>query len=449
MKPEKNQELIVSIEDLTYEGKGVAKIDQFPIFVDNALPNEKVKIKIIKLNKKYGFAKLIEIIKKSPYRKEIPNTMYLQTGIAPLQHLEYSEQLKFKQQQVINSLKKQQLDIPVANTIGMKQPTNYRNKAQIPVRKVDGHLSTGFYKQKSHDFIPMDSFYLHESGIDDTLQKVCQILDKYNVSAYNEQQHEGVLRHIIVRKGHYTNEMMITLVTRKNKLFKADQIAKEIIEACPEVVSVMQNVNSQKTNVILGDINRCLAGKDYIVDYMMNNKYQISAPSFYQVNTSQAELLYQKGLDLAQLSKDDIVIDTYCGIGTITLSIAPHVNHVYGVEVVDEAIINARNNAKLNGYNNTTFVSNEADKQLILWQEEEIQPDVVFVDPPRKGLTDSFIDTLKQIKPNKIVYISCNVSTFARDIAKLQDVYNLNKVYPFDLFPWTTHVEVVSMLSKK
>ena len=447
MKLQKNQELKVEIIDLTYEGKGVAKIDNYPLFIENALPGEQVTVKILKVNKHYGFAKVLEYHKYSPNRRKIDNQNYLQTGIAPLQHLDYHEQLKFKRQQVINSLQKFGLETKVALTTGMDNFKHYRNKAQIPVRKIDGKLVTGFYKQKSHQFIPMTNFYLHEQGMDETLAIVTSILNRYQVSAYDEESHQGVLRHIIIRQGHYSKEQMVILVTRKKKLFKGQQIAEEIMKQCPNVVSVIQNVNSEKTNVILGPINNTLAGQNYLTDNMLKHQFEIAAPAFYQVNTEQAEKLYQKAIELSELQNDDVVVDAYCGIGTITLSLAPYVKHVYGVEVVPEAIENAQHNAQLNDISNVSFVAAKAEEQIVKWQKE-INPRVIFVDPPRKGLAPEFIATLQEIAPEKIVYISCNPATFARDIAKLSNQYHLSEVYPFDLFPETTHVECVAMLER-
>ena len=445
----KNQELEARIVDLTYEGKGVAKVEDYPLFIEDALPGEVVKLLVLKANKNYGFAKVLEYITTSSQRRENVEKKYLQTGIAPLQHLSYDGQLLFKKQQVINCLHKFKLNVHVDNTSGMADPSHYRNKAQVPVRKQDNHLVTGFYKKKSHDFIALTDFYLHETGIDEALQSVCRILDKYRISAYNEQNHEGILRHIVVRKGHYTKQLMITLVTRKSKLFKGEQLAQEIIEQVPNVVSVMQNVNPDKTNVILGKETKLLAGDSYLVDTMLGQTFHISAPAFYQVNTEQAEKLYHKALELADLKPTDIAIDAYCGIGTITLAIAPHVKKVYGVEVVPDAILDAKKNAQLNNINNVEFTCNKAETQLQIWQQSGINPNVIFVDPPRKGLDHTFIETLRILKPRKIVYISCNPATFARDIDKLRDLYDLSTVYPYDLFPETTHVEVVSCLELK
>lgn len=448
---QKNQEYDVTIVDLTYEGMGVAKIDHYPLFIENTLPGEEVRIKVLKVGKKFGFGKVVEFYKTSPDRIPSEEKKWTQTGIAPLQHMRYDAQLAFKKRQVEECLHKMHCDeVEVHDTTPSPQQMHYRNKAQVPVRVIDGKMEVGFYRKNSHQFIAIQNFGIQQEDIDDALQVIARILTEFGVSAYNEERHEGVLRHIIVRQGYYSKEMMVTLVTRKKKLFQGQQIAQRIIEEIPTVVSVMQNINDQKTNVIMGENTICLAGKERIEDEMLGHTFQISAPSFYQVNTPQAEAMYQKAIDLAHLSKDMIAIDAYCGIGTITLSIAPYVKEIYGVEVVAPAIDNAKENAKENEMTNVHFAVGKAEEVLSKWQEEGIQPDVVFVDPPRKGLARSFVETTIELAPEKIAYISCNPATFARDVALFKEAgYRLDEVYPYDMFPQTTHVECVGVLYKQ
>lgn len=448
---QKNQEYDVTIVDLTYEGMGVAKIDHYPLFIENTLPGEEVRIKVLKVGKKFGFGKVVEFHKTSPDRIPSEEKKWTQTGIAPLQHMRYDAQLAFKKRQVEECLHKMHCDeVQVYDTTPSSQQMHYRNKAQVPVRVVDGKMEVGFYRKNSHQFIAIQNFGIQQEDIDDALQVIARILTEFGVSAYNEERHEGVLRHIIVRQGYYSKEMMVTLVTRKKKLFQGQQIAQRIIEEIPTVVSVMQNINDQKTNVIMGEKTICLAGKERIEDEMLGHTFQISAPSFYQVNTPQAESMYQKAIDLAYLSKDMVAIDAYCGIGTITLSVAPHVKEIYGIEVVAPAIDNAKENAKENEMTNVHFAVGKAEEVLPKWQEEGIQPDVVFVDPPRKGLARSFVETTIKLAPEKIAYISCNPATFARDVALFKEAgYRLDEVYPYDMFPQTTHVECVGVLYKQ
>lgn len=447
----KNQELTVDIIDLTHEGMGIAKVDGYPLFIENALPGEKVTIHVLKVGNKFGFAKVKDFLRKSPDRIENADERYIRTGIAPLAHLSYEKQLLFKQQQVENVMKKvaKMPDVPVLPTIGMTNPTGYRNKAQIPVRRIDGQLQTGFYRKNSHDLVPIENFYIQDPAIDQAIVTIREILQKYQVKAYNETTHEGFLRHIVIRRGHYTHQMMVVLVTRKAKFFKGAQIAQEIAKALPEVVSIIQNINEEKTNVILGEHEQVLYGSSTIEDQLLGKTYQISAKSFYQVNTIQAERLYQTAYDFAELTAEDIIIDAYSGIGTIGLSVADKVKHVYGMEVVADAVQDAIKNAKLNGLTNTTYVTGNAETVMAQWVKDGIQPTVIFVDPPRKGLTPSFIKASCEMNPEKIVYISCNPATMARDLALFNELgYAAQQVQPVDLFPMTSHCECVVWMTK-
>lgn len=449
---EKNQELTVKIIDLTHEGMGVAKIDHYPIFIENALPEEEVHLKIIKVGKKFAIGKLLDILVASPDRVAVKNESLLQTGIAPLSHLSYAKQLSFKKEQVENVLRKvaKMPDIKVLDTLGMKDASHYRNKAQIPVQRMEGQLVTGFYRKNTHQLVPIDDFMIQDPAIDSALIKIREILQFYKVKAYNEINHEGLLRHIVIRRGHYSHEMMVILVTRKEKLFKGTEIATKIHEALPDVVSVIQNINPDQTNVILGKTDKVLYGQSYITDQLLGKDFQISAQSFYQINTQQAEVLYQKAFELAELKATDTIIDAYAGIGTIGISAADKVAHVYGMEVVEQAVTDANKNVALNGLENAVYLVGKAEKVLPQWQKEEIEADVIFVDPPRKGLDESFIRTACSMDPQKIVYISCNPATLARDLVVFAEKgYTTNAVQPVDMFPQTTHVESVVLMSKK
>jgi len=452
MPVKKNQELEVTVVDLSHLGMGVAKIDGYPIFVENALPQEKILVRIVKVGKKFGFGKLLSIIQKSPYRQEVENEDLLRTGIAPLSHLKYEQQLAFKQEQVRNVLKKtaKMPEIQVKKTIGMQQPFGYRNKAQIPIRKIDGILQTGFYRKNSHELIPIDHFFIQDPAIDAAIIVIREILQQFEVKAYNEKNNSGFLRHIVIRRGYQTHEMMVVLVTRKEHFFQGEKIAQAIQEKLPEVVSIIQNVNPKQTNIIMGDQEKVLLGRSDIYDQLLGKTFRISAKSFYQVNTPQAEVLYQKAFDLADLKKDDIVIDAYSGIGTIGLSLADQVKHVYGMETIAQAVTDAQENAKLNHIENADYITGKAEDVMPKWQKEGIQPDVIFVDPPRKGLDQSFIETSCQMKPEKFIYISCNPATMARDLTVFAEQgYFTDSIQPVDLFPQTHHVETVMMLKQK
>lgn len=448
---EKNQELEVTVTDLTYLGMGVAKTEGYPIFIENALPEEKIKVKIVKVGKKFGFGKILTIIQESPHRQAVENEDLLRTGIAPLSHLQYEQQLKFKQEQVKNIVIKtaKMPEIQVKDTIGMDQPFGYRNKAQIPVRKIKGVLQTGFYRKNSHELVPIDHFYIQDPAIDAAIIVIREILQQFEVKTYNEKDNSGFLRHIIVRRGHHSHEMMVVLVTRKKHFPQGEKIAQKIQEKLPEVVSIMQNINPEQTNVILGSEEKILLGRSFIYDQLLGKKFRISPKSFYQVNTQQTEVLYQKAFDLADLKATDTVIDAYSGIGTIGLSLADQVAHVYGMETIKQAVVDAQENAKLNDIENAKYVTGKAETVMPQWQKEGIQPNVIFVDPPRKGLEQSFIETACEMNPEKIVYISCNPATMARDLNVFADSgYFTDSIQPVDLFPQTHHIETVMVLQK-
>lgn len=449
---EKNEILEVEIIDLTHEALGVAKIEGYPLFIENALPGEKIKIKVVKVGKKFGYGKVLTIIKSSEERMPIEDITFSKVGISPLQHLKYSKQLEFKTNQVKNVLQRvaKLTDVSVNDILGMSNPWRYRNKAQIPVRKIDNQLQTGFFRKNSHELIPLEHFYIQNPAIDEAIIKLRDIMRKYGVKPYNETDHTGNLRHIIVRRGYYTGEMMIVLITRTPKLFPISKIIPEIIEALPDVVSIIQNVNTKKTNVIFGEETIVLHGKDSITDTIFDLKFEISARSFYQVNPQQTEVMYQKVKEFAQLSGKEVVLDAYCGIGTIGLTLAKDAKHVYGVEIIEEAVKNAANNAHINEIKNATFTVGTAEETIPQMLREGINPNVVIVDPPRKGLEKSLIDVLNEAKPERIIYVSCNPATLARDLALFKEgSYAITVVQPVDNFPQTTHIETIVLLSKK
>ncbi|XEO93637.1 23S rRNA (uracil(1939)-C(5))-methyltransferase RlmD [Latilactobacillus sakei] len=446
----KNEKLTVDIMDLTYEGMGVAKVDNYPLFIEGVLPDEQAKVEVTKVNKQYGFARLVNLLKKSPDRVESKANIYSQTGIAPLQHLAYPAQLTFKRNQILNVFQKAHLDIPVQPTLGMTDPTGYRNKAQVPVRFIDGALMTGFYRKHSHQVMPMEDFYIQDPKIDEAIKVVRDILRRFYIDPYNEDTHKGVLRTIMVRRGYYSHEMMIVFITRSKKLPAAREIAIEIKKALPEVVSIMQNVNAAQTNVIFGDQTKLIAGRDFIRDELMGLKFEISAQSFYQVNPVQTEVLYQKAIEAAELTGNETVIDAYSGIGTISLAVAKHAKQVYGVEVVESAVMDARHNAKINAIDNVEFTLGKAEDVMAQWQTDGLQVDALIVDPPRKGLEPSFIEAVGQLKPAKMVYVSCNPATLARDLDLLAaQGYQAEGTQPVDMFPQTLHVESVTKLVLK
>lgn len=445
----KNQELELDIQDLSYEGKGVAKVDDFTLFVDNALPGEKVKAVITRVNKNFGFARTLDVLVESPDRVHDIDAVYAQTGIAPLSHLKYDKQLEFKHNQVVTDFSKIGLkDVKVNPTLGMESPFNYRNKAQVPVRQVNGKLTTGFYRRRSHDLVPMENFLIQDPKIDAEIIRVRDILRKYNVRGFDEQNQKGQIKTIMVRRAYFTGEMMIVLVSRTPDISHYKDITNEILTN-PEVKSLFLNINSKNTNVIFGQKMTLLGGKKYIDDKILGHTYRISPRSFYQVNPVQTQNLYQLAIDKAELTGKENVVDAYSGIGTIGLSLADKAKHVTGIEVIEDAVKDADQNAKLNNITNTDFVVGKTEDVLDEWAKNEVSVDVLMVDPPRKGLANSLIESLKNIKPKTIVYISCNPATLARDLELLSDTYEIGDVTPVDMFPLTNHIECVTKLTLK
>lgn len=447
----KNDVIEVEIVDLSHEGAGVAKAEGLVFFVENALPGELIRMRVLKVNKKIGFGKVEEFLRTSDQRNENLDMAYLRTGIADLGHLNYPAQLDFKLKQAKDSLYKIAglSDVEVPPTLGMEQPLGYRNKAQVPVRRVNGQLETGFFRKNSHDLLPIEDFYIQDPVIDQVILFTRDLLRRFDLKPYDEQEKTGLIRNLVVRRGHYSGEIMVILVTTRPKIFRVEQLMERLTEAFPAIKSIMQNINDQPGNAIFGKDWRTLYGQDYITDRMLGNDFQIAGPAFYQVNTDMAEKLYQTAIDFAELTADDVVLDAYSGIGTIGLSVAKHVKEVYGVEVIPEAVENSRKNAAINGITNASYVCAPAEEAIQNWLKEGIQADVILVDPPRKGLTESFIKASVSMEPKKITYISCNVATMARDIKLYQELgYELKKVQPVDLFPQTHHVEAVVLMSK-
>ena len=449
---QKNEYIDVIFEDLTHDGAGVAKVEGYPLFVPNGLPGEKAKIKVIKVNKGYGFGRLMEITEASPYRVEPECPIYKECGGCQLQHMSYEGQLKAKEKQVSDVLQRigKLENVKVHPVIGMENPWRYRNKAQVPIGENEGGLIGGFYQQRSHQIIDMKACIIQQEKNDEVVKKVKEICNINGVRAYDEQKHKGELRHIMARYGLKSGEVMVVLVTRTNELTGKKKIIEEIVKRIPGVKSIVQNINSKKTNVIFGDETKVLWGEEVIYDSIGDIKFAISARSFYQVNPEQTKVLYDKALEYADLTGEENVIDAYCGIGTISLFLAQKARKVYGVEIVPEAIEDAKKNAELNGISNVEFAVGEAETVIPEWYENGVVADVLVVDPPRKGCDDKLLQTIINMKPKKVVYVSCNPATLARDLRVLEDGgYQTVEVQPVDMFPQTMHVECCSLLVRK
>ncbi|MGV3129444.1 23S rRNA (uracil(1939)-C(5))-methyltransferase RlmD [Staphylococcus simulans] len=448
----KNQVFKGQVVDLTHEGHGVVKIDRYPVFVPKALTGEEIEFKLIKVNKNFAIGKLLEIFTESKDRVEPPCVYYDKCGGCQLQHLDYLAQLEMKRNQVVNLFhrKGKFTSTPINETIGMMNPWNYRNKSQIPVgQNSEDAPIMGFYRQRSHDIIDMEECLIQDSIQNQLMRMIRALLTEHNVSVYDEKRKEGLLRHVIIRVGYTSREVMVVFVTNGKKFKQAKAIIKQMVEAVPNIKSVIQNINETHSNVIMGKKSKTLYGKDEITDELDSVEFEISDQSFYQINASQTVKLYNKALEYAGLTGEETVLDTYCGIGTIGLYMAEKAKHVYGVEVVPAAIEDAKKNAKLNGYDNTTFVCGKAESVIMDWKQQGIQPDVVMVDPPRKGCDEQFLRTLLELNPQRIVYISCNPSTQQRDAHILAEGYELKEITPVDMFPQTTHIETVALFERK
>lgn len=448
----KNEIKTGQVLDLTHEGHGVVKIDRYPIFVPNALINETIEYKIIKVKKNFAIGKLLNVIVESDSRVEPPCVYYDKCGGCQLQHMTYQAQLTMKKEQVINLFHRKGSfnDTVIHDTVGMEDPWRYRNKSQIPIGLNNNKKPImGFYRQRSHDIIDMDSCLIQDEKHQQVMNDVKQLISELNISVYNEKTKKGLLRHLVVRTGHYTNQMMIILVTNGKVFKQANQLVEALVKLHPNVTSIKQNINDAHSNVIMGRKSITLYGTDEIEDKLSEITFNISDQSFYQINSHQTEKLYNQALEYAQLTGNEIVLDTYCGIGTIGLYMAGKSKHVYGVEVVPSAIKDAEENATINQLENTTFVCGKAEEVILKWKAEGIRPDVVMVDPPRKGCDETFIKTLLELNPKRIVYISCNPSTQQRDAQLLSQQYDLKEITPVDMFPQTTHIETVALFERK
>lgn len=447
---QKNQIVELEITDLSYEAMGVAHYEGLTIFVNNALPGEIVKAKILKVKKKFAFAKIEKIIKESPDRVNVQLNQWVQTGLASLAHIKYDKQLEFKRNQVVNLLHKADLDqIKVDQTLPSPEETGYRNKAQVPVRMVNGQLEIGFFRRHSHDLVPLTNFFTTDPEIDRVLIAVRDILRKYKVPAYDEIHNKGEVRYLDVRRSKASGEIMVILVCLHRDFPQLPKVAAEISQI-PDVTSIILNHNPKKTNVILGKNDYVVFGEDHITDKIGDVKFRISPQSFFQINSLQTPRLYNLAIEKADLKSDDVVIDAYSGIGTIGLSVAKHVKAVRGMEVIKPAVEDANANAKLNGITNAEYVVGKAEEVMPRWANECLKTDVIFVDPPRKGLTPEFIDAAVKTNPKKIVYISCNPATQVRDLQLFREQgYDFNEIDPVDMFPQTPHVESVAVLEKK
>lgn len=453
MEYRKNDIVTLDIEDCGVDGEGIGKADGFTVFVKDAVIGDRVTAKIMKAKKNYGYGRLMEILKPSPYRVEPKCAFARQCGGCQLQALSYEQQLAFKEKKVRGHLERIGgfTELPMEPIIGMDEPYHYRNKAQFPVGKnKEGRIITGFYAGRTHTIIENRDCALGVSQNKEVLDQVIAHMEAYGIEPYNEETGKGLVRHILIRYGFFTGEVMVCLVLNGSSIPQKETLIEHLLEI-PGMTSITINVNKKRSNVILGEEIRLLWGKPYITDKIGDISYQISPLSFFQVNPLQTGKLYSKALEYADLHGEETVWDLYCGIGTISLFLAQKAKFVRGVEIIPAAIENANDNARLNSIENVEFFVGKAEEVLPAeYKKNGIYADVIVVDPPRKGCEESLLATMIEMQSKRIVYVSCDSATLARDLKYLcERGYELRKVCPVDQFGGTVHVETVALLTRK
>lgn len=452
MSIQKNQEYIVDIIDNGFEGEGIAKIDNFTIFIPGTIKGEKVRVLIVKVLSSHGFGKIVEIIEKSQARQDVDCNTYKRCGGCNLRHVKYEETLKMKQnavQSLVNKTLKNKLQ--VRETVGMENPLHYRNKAQYPIGiNKQGEPVIGVFANRTHEVIPIDNCLIQNKKSEEIAKFIIEFIKEKNISIYDEKTGKGLVRHIVTKVGIKTGEIMCVIVINGHKIPNENELVENLKTRYPEIKAIVKNINMKNTNVILGQENINLYGNGYIEDILGEYKFKISPLSFYQVNPVQAEKLYNLGVSMAEITKNDVVFDLYCGIGTISLFMSKFAKKVYGIEIVEEAVKMAKENAQNNNVSNTEFFAGDVEIVLDdLINNKGLKADVVMFDPPRKGLDKKSIDNILNIRPKKIVYISCNPATLIRDLADFENEYDIKTIIPVDMFPFTSHVECVTVLYAK
>lgn len=446
---------IVEIElvDLANGGDCVGRYDGLAVFVPGGVPGELVKIRIIEKKKNYARGEILKVLKKSLERVKAECPVFGICGGCHLQHISYEKQMEYKQKMVKDLLERigKLGNIEVQPTFPASYHFGYRNKAQFPLAEEStGQIISGFYQKGSHIVVPHDDCQIQHPLINRIMKKTLEILNSYpELTVYDERLHKGLLRHLVIRVGVCTNQALLVLVTNGRKIPQAEEIARRIREEVTEIVGVLQNINTEKTNVVLGRELAVLSGQDYYIDYIGKIKFAVSINSFFQVNTLQTKNLYDFVLEYAGLSGKETVFDAYCGIGSISLYLAEEAEGVIGIEEVQAAIEDADKNAELNEVENCRFITARVEDKLPKLLAEGIKPDLIVFDPPRKGLDEKVIDTVIKVKPERIVYVSCNPATLARDLALFKEDYDIRKVQPVDMFPGIYHVECVVLLCRK
>jgi 23S rRNA (uracil1939-C5)-methyltransferase len=452
MKPvEKGQIIDIKILDLTHTGQGIGKVENFPVFVNNTLPGEEAEVQITDIKKNFALARLLRIIKQVDDRVIPQCPIYHQCGGCNIQHTSYVKQLFNKTKLVKENLKRiGNIDMDVKSCIGMDDPWKYRNKTQVPFGMIHDQIVAGFYQEGTHDIIDMDGCAIQDQTTDDIINYMKILVKQYHLSTYDEISHRGILRHVIVRYGYTTREYMVTLVVTTTNIPHLNDLINDLTNKFPQIKSIVLNVNDRRTNTILGRDTEVVYGEAYIYDYIGDVKFAISSKSFFQVNPIQTKKLYDVVLDYADLKGNEVLIDAYCGIGTIGLYLSKQAKAIYGVEIVKEAIDDAKMNAKINHFDNAHYEVGKAEEVIKEWQKKGINADVIVIDPPRKGCDINLLNTIIEMQIPKVVYVSCDPSTLARDLKILnENNYKILEVQPVDMFPHTMHVESVVLLVRK
>lgn len=434
--------------DISSEGKGVIKTVYGVIFVDALLLGEEAEIEVTYARKGVAYGKIVKLLTKSPDRIQPLCPVSTSCGGCVFQNATYEYELRYKKHKVEETLKRigHLENIKVNDVLGMDDPSHYRNKIQVPFGKENKHVIYGFYKSNTHKIIPIKECNIEDKKAGPILKEIATLMEEFHIDPYNEDYRTGIIRHVLIRTSISTGEIMVVFVSNVDTFPGRNNFIKELVSRCPQISTIIFNVNKRDTNVILGESEKTLYGKGFITDEILGLKFNISSKSFFQVNPIQVQKLYGSALNYAKLSKDDTVLDAYAGVCTIGLLAAPHVKHVTSVELVKSAVLNGRNNAQLNNITNIDIIEDDCTDYI---NKKLPKFDVVIMDPPRKGSTPEFLNALLKIKPKKIVYISCDVSTLARDLEYLVKDYEITTIQPVDMFPRSFHCETVVSLSAK
>lgn len=446
----KNEKVIVTIEDYTDEGFGVARHEGYVLFIPGTVAGEEAEVLVVKAGKSFGYGKVLRFLKTAPCRVEPACALARRCGGCAFWHLSYEEEARLKQTRVENHLKRiGGIETEVSPILAAGSQTAYRNKAQFPIRQVNGEPRGGFYAAGSHGVVSGAPCSIQPALFNDLLEWTLGFMKKEGIPAYEEQGYTGVVRHLYLRQGEATGQVLVCLVVNGKDFAQKHAFAKGIAAAFPQVKTVCINYNDRNTNVVLGKATETVLGEGYIEDMLLGKRYRIAPKAFYQVNRRQTEVLYQKVIDLLDLSGSERLLDLYCGIGTIGLSMAEKVKELVGVEIVPEAIENAKENARLNGVTNARFFCADAKEAAARFATEGKQFDCIIVDPPRKGCDQVTLDAIRKMAPEKLIYVSCNSATLARDLKTLTEDFEIKNVTPVDLFPRTHHVECCVLLCRE